>query len=159
MIGTYFLFIYWPSFNAAIAEGSAQPRSAINTLLSITSSVMSACWMSLLVKGQLDMEIVLNSTLAGGVIMGAAADLINLPYHAMIAGWAIGAYSALGYAYVSPFLKKHIGLHDTCGVFNLHGIPGVMGGFVSAIATARPSITEFGERYGDYLPTGRSTLT
>ena len=103
------------------------------------------------------MEIVLNSTLAGGVIMGAAADLINYPYHAMIAGWAIGVFSAVGYVYITPYLKKKIMLHDTCGVFNLHGVPGLMGGFVSAITCSRMAEDNFGKRYADYFPAGRTT--
>ncbi len=137
MIGTLFLFIYWPSFNAAVGSGSQQVRAAINTLMSITTSVISACWISRLTMGnKLDMEIVLNATLAGGVVMGASADLIDKPYHSMIAGFVIGAVSALGYAYSNAFLKEKIGLHDTCGVFYLHGIPGLVGGFLSAICSS-----------------------
>lgn len=51
------------------------------------------------------MEIVLNATLAGGVVMGAAADLINAPHLSMISGWVIGAVSALGFSYLSAFLR------------------------------------------------------
>ena len=137
MIGTLFLFIYWPSFNAAIGSGSQQIRAAVNTLLSITTSVISACWVARLVRNtKLDMEIVLNATLAGGVIMGAAADLIEKPFLAMIAGFCIGAVSALGFAYINTFLREKIGLHDTCGVLHLHGIPGLMGGIIAAICSS-----------------------
>jgi len=31
-------------------------------------------------------------------------------------------------------MKSKFNLHDTCGVQFLHGIPGLLGGFVSAIA-------------------------
>ncbi len=34
-----------------------------------------------------------------------------------------------------PFLKK-FKLHDTCGVNNLHGIPGIMGTILSVIFAA-----------------------
>jgi ammonium transporter Rh len=77
MVGTLFLFMYWPSFNAAVGNGAQQQRVIINTLLSISTSVISACMFSRLVKGKLDIEVVLNATLAGGVAMGSAADLIN----------------------------------------------------------------------------------
>jgi ammonium transporter Rh len=97
---------------------------------------MSACWIARLAKGKLDMEVVLNSTLAGGVAMGSAADLIDYPFCSMIVGFVTGAISALGFIYLGPWLKNRVNLHDTCGVHNLHGIPGIIGGFVSAITAA-----------------------
>jgi ammonium transporter Rh len=54
--------------------------------------------------GKLDMEIVLNATLAGGVCTGANADLIVSPYGAMILGTVTGVVSSLGFVYLSPFL-------------------------------------------------------
>ena len=83
------------------------------------------------------MEIVLNASLAGGVAVGSSADIIVTPAGAMIAGFVTGSISALGFAYISTFVKKHIRLHDTCGVLNLHGIPGVIGALLSAIIAAR----------------------
>jgi len=80
------------------------------------------------------MEIVLNATLAGGVVMGAPADIIDFPFCAMIIGWVTGVISALGFIYLAPFLRSKIGLSDTCGVHNLHALPGAIGGVVSAIA-------------------------
>ena len=43
---------------------------------------------------------------------------------------------------LSPYLKEKIGLHDTCGVHNLHGMPGVFGGIMSAL-TASQTIKTF----------------
>jgi ammonium transporter Rh len=81
--------------------------------------------------------------------MGASANLIAQPYEAMICGWAIGALSALGYIYIGPFLKRKINLNDTCGIHNLHAMPGFFGGIVSAICANRQSLISFGNRYGD----------
>jgi len=39
------------------------------------SSALMACYISRLIYDKLDMEIVLNATLAGGVAIGATADL------------------------------------------------------------------------------------
>ena len=39
--GTLFLWLYWPSFNSALASGNAQNRAIINTYYSMTGSVVS----------------------------------------------------------------------------------------------------------------------
>jgi ammonium transporter Rh len=82
------------------------------------------------------MEVVLNATLAGGVAIGSAADLIVSGGVAIVVGFFAGILSALGFLYLSAFLKKKIHLHDTCGVHNLHGMPGVFGGIVGAISAS-----------------------
>ena len=41
-----------------------------------------------------------------------------------------GMLSTWGFTYLSPFLEAKLGLKDTCGVHNLHGMPGVFGGLV-----------------------------
>ena len=38
MVGTVFLWMYWPSFNAAMASGNARHRVIINTVMSLTGS-------------------------------------------------------------------------------------------------------------------------
>ena len=146
MVGTIFLFAYWPSFNGAIAaESTYMHRATINTYLSISCSVIAAIVISKFVHGgKLNMEIVLNASLAGGVAVGSACDIIVTPAGSMIAGFIVGSISAYGFAFISPFVKKHLLLHDTCGVLNLHGIPGVNGALISAIVAYRAGTT-FGE--------------
>ena len=136
MVGTIFLFIYWPSFNAALAVGLQQQRAIVNTFLSISAGCLTAVYASRLVLGKIDMEVLLNATLAGGVVMGAACDMISNPGFAMIAGALAGAISALGYLKLNKVCKEKLMLHDTCGVLFLHGIPGTLGGFVSVICAA-----------------------
>ena len=97
MVGTVFLFIYWPSFNAALATGLQQQRAIGNTLLSITASCLVAVYVSRLVLGKIDMEVLLNATLAGGVVMGASCDMISNPGFAMVTGAVAGAISAVGF--------------------------------------------------------------
>jgi ammonium transporter Rh len=87
--------------------------------------------------GKLEMEIILNASLAGGVGAGATSDIIVSPYGAMLVGFVCGTVSSLGFAYLSKFLQRTINLHDTCGVHNLHGMPGVIGGLTSAIMASR----------------------
>lgn len=56
MIGTIFLWIYWPSFNSAVAKDEGQMRAIVNTYLSIASSCITTFIISTLVgKGKLNM--------------------------------------------------------------------------------------------------------
>lgn len=99
-------------------------------------------------KGKLEIEILLNATLAGGVAMGANADIITSPFGSLLLGGMAGGISALGYAYLTPIVRNKFGIHDTCGVLYLHCIPGIMGGIVSSIVCALSDDT-FGDRYYD----------
>lgn len=138
MIGTIFLFCFWPSFNAALGNGASMHRAIINTYLSISSSVIGSIIVAKAThEGKLEMEIVLNASLAGGVAIGSAADIIVMPFGAMLTGFVTGIISSLGFAFLSKYLQRKISLHDTCGVLNLHGMPGLIGGIISAIVASR----------------------
>ena len=145
MVGTLFLWIFWPSFNGALAVGNSQHRVVINTVLSLTNSCLSAFIASKILRGKFSMVDIQNATLAGGVAIGSSADLVIGPYAALIIGSISGAISVCGYKYISPFLERTIGLHDTCGVHNLHGIPGLIGGTVGAISASLASDTVYGD--------------
>lgn len=49
-------------------------------------------------------------------------------------GLAAGLVSTLGYSKLSPWLERKCGLTDTCGIHNLHALPGVLGGVAAGIA-------------------------
>ncbi|CAF0958987.1 unnamed protein product [Adineta ricciae] len=136
MVGTIFLFCFWPSFNAGVATGVTRLYAVVNTYISICSSVIGAFLMSNLVKrGRFDMVHVQNSTLAGGVAVGTIAGS-NIGLHgAMVIGTLAGMISVLGYEFLTPRLK-HIRIHDTCGVHNLHGMPGFMSGITGIIVAS-----------------------
>ena len=136
MVGTLFLFMYWPSFNGVLGFGTIRNRAIVNTLISITASTLSAMFTSRLVTGSLDMEVLLNSTLAGGVVMGAAADMFPNPGVPMVCGACIGVISAFGYLKMNSWCQNKLKLHDTCGVQFLHGIPGTIGAILAAICVA-----------------------
>ena len=54
-----------------------------------------------------------NATLAGGVAIGAVADMVVKPYGALTIGTIAGAISVIGFEVITPALKR-INLHDTC---------------------------------------------
>ncbi|VDK62715.1 unnamed protein product [Cylicostephanus goldi] len=107
-----------------------------------------------------------NSTLAGGVAIGSVANVVLEPLHAMLMGVAAGALSVVGYKYITvcsympKSVKKHKGLicsfkptlsskygcHDTCGVNNLHGMPGVFAGLMSAFFVVAYDPARYGKR-------------
>lgn len=134
VIGSIFLWMFWPSFNGALAEGTSQHRIMVNTVLGISGSVISAASTSRILFGKLDMEIILNATLAGGVAVGCSCDLICDPSIAVFIGMCGGILSSLGFAKIGPWLAdSKLGLQDTCGVHSLHGMPGVFAALVSII--------------------------
>lgn len=43
MVGTLFLYVYWPSFNSVLADGSGQERAILNTYLSLAAATGKQC--------------------------------------------------------------------------------------------------------------------
>ena len=126
--------MYWPSFNGGTAAtGDGQQRALINTYLSLAACTISTFAVSALVnhRRQFVMEHIQNATLAGGVAVGAVADMILTPGGAIVTGTVAGAISTLGFEFVTPFLQKKLKISDTCGVHNLHGMPAILGGLLS----------------------------
>ncbi len=144
MIGTVFLWIYWPSFNAALTDDGYANRAVVNTVLSLTGSCIAAYATSLAVTPdrKFSMVHIQNATLAGGVSMGTAANMAIHPGLSLTIGIVAGVVSVLGYHKVLPTLSRSIGLQDTCGVLNLHGMPSVLGALWGLIGTA----VSFGEK-------------
>ncbi|KAG2378512.1 hypothetical protein C9374_008151 [Naegleria lovaniensis] len=136
LIGTIFLFLCWPSFNAAVTPtGTTQFRAFINTIMSLMGSAVASFFCSRLVRGGVfAMEDIQNGTLAGGVAVGAVADMVILPGGALTVGIIAGFISVFGFKFFTPNLRRFLKLHDTCGVLNLHCIPGFIGGVGSIIA-------------------------
>ncbi|KAJ6240154.1 rh50 [Anaeramoeba flamelloides] len=122
LIGTIFLWLFWPSFNGALGAPGSRFRVIINTVLSLCCSCVATFILSAVFH-------------KGGVAVGSAANLYLTPGGAMGVGAFAGIISTIGFNYLTPFLERKTKLHDTCGVHNLHGMPGLIGGIVSAIVT------------------------
>jgi len=98
-------------------------------------------------NGKLEMELILNATLAGGVAIGSASDLVTAPWAAIFVGYLGGALSSLGFHKIGPYLKEQYGLEDTCGVHSLHGMPGVFAAIVSSIVIAGAGTDSYSDGY------------
>mmetsp|Transcript_147971 Transcript_147971/g.368765 ORF Transcript_147971/g.368765 Transcript_147971/m.368765 type:complete len:451 (+) Transcript_147971:55-1407(+) len=136
LAGTIILWVLWPSFQAAVA--GAEQRQALamtNTFVSLCSSTIAFAVISRLLSGhKFNVVHMQNATLAGGVAMGVAGDMDMGLHGAMISGFLAGTLSCVGYAKVQPMLTE-LGLHDTCGVNNLHGMPGILGAVIGMVVT------------------------
>lgn len=140
-LGTVVLFAYWPSFVGAEVTGAPDQatRCTINTYVSLCASTLATFLLSGLGtdSARLRPADVQNASLAGGVGIGAIARLEVLgPGGALVVGLAAGALSTFGFATLQPRLLTAIGLHDTCGVHNLHGLPALLSGAASALLVA-----------------------
>ncbi|NWT10165.1 RHAG protein, partial [Vireo altiloquus] len=147
MIGTLFLWLFWPSFNSAIAAGQGpQTIAIINTYYSLAACTIVTFALSSLVdkRGKFSMVLIQNATLAGGVAVGTCADLAIHPFIAMVIGVIAGIVSVLGFQFLTPVLASKLKIQDTCGVHNLHGLPGILGGIASIIVTATKIETKNG---------------
>lgn len=140
-IGTVFLWIYWPSFNGVTADPEFQERVIVNTMLGLLSSCIVSFFCSRRFRGGVfDAVDIQNATLAGGVAMGTACQLPLEPYGAIILGGLAGLLSCVGYAFLLDILERK-GVHDTCGVNNLHGMPGLLGGLSGVLMTGVATAT------------------
>lgn len=93
-----------------------------------------------------------NATLAGGIAVGAVADMVIQPFGAMLIGSFAGIISTLGYRYITPYMNE-VCLHDSCGVNNLFGMPGLIAGIASGIAAALASRDSYhGDRLYTFYP-------
>eukprot|EP00794_Sanderia_malayensis_P008262 gene8262-9145_t len=147
MLGTIFLWMFWPSFNGAmLGPGDQQHRAIINTYISLAACCVATFTVSPILnkKFKLNMVHVQNATLAGGVAVGALANLQIKPWGAMLIGLLSGIISTLGYEFITPALRDKIKLHDTCGVHNLHGMPGVFAGIAASIAASVADLDDYG---------------
>ncbi|NXM75184.1 RHAG protein, partial [Serilophus lunatus] len=139
MIGTLFLWLFWPSFNSAIAPTATDRTTAIiNTYYSLAACTIVTFALSSLVdkRGKFSMVLIQNATLAGGVAVGTCADLQIHPFAAMCIGIIAGIISVLGFHFLTPVLASKLKIQDTCGVHNLHGLPGILGGITGIVVTA-----------------------
>ena len=146
MIGTVYLWMYWPSFNAGPQTGIPAQRAVVNTLLAMSGSCGAGFLFSkiLRVDKKFNMVDIQNATLAGGVAVGAVADMLVYPVGAILIGAAGGFISVVGYNKISPVLESKLGLHDTCGINNLHGMPSLISGISACIIAALAKESVYG---------------
>uniref|UniRef100_A0A8C8SZ55 Ammonium transporter AmtB-like domain-containing protein n=1 Tax=Pelusios castaneus TaxID=367368 RepID=A0A8C8SZ55_9SAUR len=136
MLGILFLWMFWPSFNSVLIMDVMQKRNAIsNTYYAIAVSAVAAFALSALSSrnGKIRMVHIHHATLAGGVALGFSAPNIPCPWIAMILGLLASVISVLGSHCLQTYLNPVLKIHDSCGVHNTFGLPGLLGAIANVI--------------------------
>ncbi|VIO97654.1 Uncharacterized protein BM_BM3199 [Brugia malayi] len=149
LIGTLFLWAFFPSFNSALAiPEDSRHRAILNTYLALCSSTICTFLISQLLdhehKYRFSMIHISNSVLAGGIAIGTVANIILEPFYALLIGCLGALVSVLGNHYIRPIGVRVFGLHDTRGVGSIHGLPGILAGILGFIFTAVYEPTRYG---------------
>ena len=131
MLGSMVLWIFWPSFCAALVAPELIPFTAVNVVLALCGATLATYLASVTLRqGKISIADIANASLAGGVAIGSTCDHANHGT-AFIIGVLAGAVSTFGFAVVQSKLQVKLKSIDTCGVLNLHGGPGLLGGLAA----------------------------
>jgi ammonium transporter Rh len=130
MLGSMVLWIFWPSFCAALVPIEEMPHTVINVILALCGSTLATYIASIGLRGKISLADIANAALAGGVAIGATCDHASHSF-AVIIGILAGGLSTFGFAVIQEKQQKWMKLIDTCGVTNLHGLPGLLGGLLA----------------------------
>jgi ammonium transporter Rh len=142
MLGSMVLWIFWPSFCSAVVPAADMPRTAVATILALCGSTLATYLASgLLRKGKVSFADMANAALAGGVAVGATCNVVS-PVGAFGIGLLAGTLCVVGYALIQPRLDAALKIVDTCGVHNLHGMPGLLGGVTAALIVPGVAIAQ-----------------
>ena len=136
-LGILFIFCFMPTFNASLSK--FQPninRARINTYLSLFGSVISSVIISgILNQGKFVLEQIIFGVLSGGVIISGCCTVCFYHWAALILGTCSGAICVAILAIVKPILNN-LGFKDICNVLIVHGIFGILGGFITPMFIA-----------------------
>ncbi len=130
LLGSMVLWVFWPSFCAALVAPADVPKTAVNVILALCGSTLATYFASVRMRGKISAADIANATLAGGVAIGSTCD-IAVPAAAFAIGILAGGVSTFGFAAIQGRLTDLTGKVDTCGVLYLHGLPGLLGGIAA----------------------------
>lgn len=130
MVGSMVLWLFWPSFCAALVPVEAIPYTVVNVFLALCGSTLLTYILSVRIRGKINIADIANAALAGGVAIGSTCDHAS-HIAAFIVGGIAGIISTAGFALLQARQQKALGSIDTCGVSNLHGLPGLFGGLAA----------------------------
>ncbi|KFQ57708.1 RH-like protein [Pelecanus crispus] len=144
MLGTLFLWVFWPSFNS-VQAGNDKNKAICNTYFALAVSAVMAFTLSVLTTkdGKFRMTDIHSAVLAGGVTVGHAACSINYPWIAMILGLLASVIAILGSYCSQRCLNPALKIHDTSGIHFTFGLPGVLGALAHIVLLIIKNWTDF----------------
>ncbi|NWW78583.1 RHBGB protein, partial [Climacteris rufus] len=150
VVGTIYLWIFWPSFISATTtvHDNAENWAVLNTYFSLVGSTVATFILCpVLYEGSTPRMVqIQDATLAGTAVMGMAGEMLVTPFGALIAGFLAGLISPLGFRFFTPVLHSRLKIQDTCGVHNVHGLPGILGGLLGTLLTLLATADTYGDR-------------
>jgi len=133
LLGSMILWVFWPSFCAALVAPQHIPMTIVNVIIALCGSTLATYVASLKLRGKISVADIANAALAGGVAIGSTCDQVS-PLIAFVIGGLAGVLSTVGFAVVQGRFHDLGKKIDTCGVLHLHGLPGLFGGLAAIIA-------------------------
>ena len=134
IIGVLILFSYFPSFNSGLVfSENGKYRSSINTILSLTgSTACSFITSAFFNKGRFVFEQILFGCFSGGVIISGCCSVCIDHWAALLIGCLCGVICVTFLSQLKPFFIKW-GFHDLYNIISIHGVPGLLGAFLTAM--------------------------
>ena len=130
MLGSMALWVFWPSFCAALVAPELVPFTAVNVVIALSGSTLATYFVSVALRRKISIADIANAALAGGVAIGSTCATANHPTSFLI-GILAGVLSTVGFVIIQSKLERRLKVIDTCGVTNLHGWPGLLGGIAA----------------------------
>jgi ammonium transporter Rh len=135
LLGTLFLWIFWPFFNFGIQANNSYERTliVINTYCALAASTVATFIVTAMHGRGLLVEDIQHATLVGGVAIAASCGVVYIPAVASTIGFLAGIISANCLHYLNRKMEKSLKLFDPHCVHSTHGIPGLFGVLASAL--------------------------
>uniref|UniRef100_A0A914XCP6 Ammonium transporter AmtB-like domain-containing protein n=1 Tax=Plectus sambesii TaxID=2011161 RepID=A0A914XCP6_9BILA len=147
IIGTLFLWICFPSFNAAFSTEMLRQRALINTLFALLASTLSTFIFTVFVStdGKFGVTHAQNAVLAGGVAISATASTICHPWVSLVIGVVAGMLAVFSIEYKQKCILDKAGFHDTRFVLSLHAVPAFFGAIMSMVVSGMATENSIGK--------------
>ena len=133
-VGVLFILNYLPSFNSGLAlSDDGRYRAAINTYFSIIGSiVMSFIITGFIYNGKFINEYILFGSFSGGIIISTCCSVCLDHWAALLIGMLCGLICIILFKYLNELFLE-LGYYDIYNIIIVHGIPGILGAFISSM--------------------------